>query len=243
MLGISATALAVCVAIAICGGAFRGFAGFGSGLIMSPILLMFFPPIVAIPAMLIFELIASLRLVYEARKDIEWRRVAWFGVPACVSVQIGAYALAVADAATIKTVVSIVVLISVVLIGKGYRYQGRLGPKVSGVAGLIGGFLSAMAGVGGPPIVLTMMADESPEENVRANLIGYFLLVGGVSMMTYFLAGMLSMKSVVFAGASLVPYLIATHIGALAFRKYGGTYFRPAALALLAIVATASLIL
>ena len=241
MHGLDATSVAVCLAISVVGGTFRGFAGFGSGLIMSPILLVFLPPVVAVPMLCCMEVFASLNLAYNNRKSVEWGRVVWFAGPAILTIIAGAAALSVADPLVVRKVVAVVVLVTVLIMAKGWRYAGRLGPGVSAFAGAFSGFLSGLAGVGGPPVALTMLADESPEHIVRANLIGFFFISGMVAILNYALQGMLTVSTLTLAVLGVVPFMASVQLGAWVFRKTGGRHFRVASLVLLGIVGLAGL--
>jgi uncharacterized membrane protein YfcA len=56
-------------------GLIRGFAGFGSGMIMVAVLLSLYPPMLAMPTVLFTELVLSLVMLPAAWSQLRWRLI------------------------------------------------------------------------------------------------------------------------------------------------------------------------
>ncbi|MFQ5946921.1 MAG: sulfite exporter TauE/SafE family protein, partial [Anaerolineae bacterium] len=59
--------------IAVVAGLMRGFAGFGSGMLMAPVFAVLFGPIETVATIIIMEILVSIQLVPRALVEIEWR--------------------------------------------------------------------------------------------------------------------------------------------------------------------------
>jgi uncharacterized membrane protein YfcA len=223
--------------IALAGGAFRGFAGFGSGLLMAPLLTLVFPPAVAVPSMLMLSLSASVRLVPEVWSEVHWRRVASVAIPAILTVPIGVYLLTGLDAETVRRAVSAMVLCLVAVLAMGVRYRGADRLRVLAPTGMVSGLLSGIGGVGGPPVVLAFLSNEEPPESTRADLIAYFALIQIAAIASNLFNGNLGSEQLWLYLAAAPMFLIAIHLGSKRFRGSGGKNYRPLALGFLAIVA------
>jgi uncharacterized membrane protein YfcA len=229
------------VALSVLAGLFRGFAGFGSGLLMAPLLMVFVPPRVAVPAMLIIALGASARLVPSVWGQWDTKRVAWLVFPAMCSIPFGEYVLLMAPAEIVHRVVSGTVLAMVVIMATGWSYSGTLRWPALVPAGVVSGLLSGMGGVGGPPLVLVNMADSEPDR-ARANLIFYFVFSQFIAVTGFLVSGVIQSETLWYAGAALVPFFGAIHFGAALFDGGRASAGRGVSLGILAFAAVVGLV-
>lgn len=223
--------------IALAGGGFRGFAGFGSGLLMAPLLTIVFPPRVAIPVLLMLSLSASVRLVPEVRAEIHWRRVLRVGIPACLTIPLGVWVLTGLDADVVRRVVNGAVLVLVAILATGVTYPGADRLRVLVPTGAISGVLTGVGGVGGPPVVLAFLSMEEPPSSTRADLIAFFAMAQVMAVTTFLLSGNLGWSQVWLYLAAAPVFLVAIHLGSRLFRGSKGDHYRPLALGFLAVVA------
>lgn len=237
------TNIVIAIAIALLGGSFRGFAGFGGGLLMAPLLTLIYPPDVVVPMLLLIALVGDARLLPEVRKDVKVRRILWVAVPAFIGLPIGIYALKTLDAEVVRRFVSGTVLVLTALLFRGLRFENADRPLVLVPTGIISGALSGIGGVGGPPVVLAYLSLGEPAKITRANLIGYFALTGVVAVAMMLVGGVLEAESATLAALTAVPYFVAIHFGSRAFSKEerDGSY-RTIALGFLGVVAVFGLV-
>lgn len=235
------THLALVAGLAIVAGAFRGFAGFGSGLLMAPIITLFIAPSVAVPVLLILAFFASVRLVPEVWGAWNVRRVLMLAVPAVAAIPLGEFLLMTLEPRLMQRIISGVVLVLVAALATGWRSRRTFGWKVVVPAGLTSGLLTGMGGVGGPPVVLVNMAD-SEAADARANLIGFFIISQIAALATFALVGVIEPATYWYAGTAVVPFVIAIHFGALLFRPERAGAWRLASLVLLAAIACVGLV-
>lgn len=236
-----ASLLAV-VAIALLGGCFRGFAGFGGGLLMVPLLTRVLPPIAAIPVSLVLNLGGSMRLLYEVRREVDVRRVSSVAIPALLGIPLGVHALTVLDPSLVEDIVSVVVLAMVGLLASGLRFPGAAQLRVLVPVGWLGGLMTSLAGVGGPPVVLAFLSIGDPPQRTRANLIGFFVVGEVAALVMMAIAGVLSWEVAILGGIATPVFMLATVLGSRLFRHAKEGWYHRVALGFLALVALASLL-
>ena len=136
-----------------------------------------------------------------------------------------------------KFVISIVLLSAIALLASGWRIKGKINRVTTFTAGAIGGGLQGAAGMGGPPLVTTLLSIEDDAKITRSNIIialSTNSLMNAIAMLAY---GKISFDLLQFSIVASVLYVGATMLGAKFFRANGNEHFRKAALGLLTLIA------
>ena len=155
----------------------RGFAGFGSVMLMAPIFAILLGPTHMVPLITIIEIPVGMMLFMGARQDVDWKFIGPVTLVAAAAMPLGMWFLVNADTDLLTKVVSLIVLVFVVVLAIGWNYRGpRPLPLTLGIGGF-SGTMMATTSIGGPPLIVYMLAAAFPATTIRANLIAYFLLV------------------------------------------------------------------
>ena len=130
------------LAVTLVAGLMRGFAGFGSAMLMAPIFAILFGSAEMVVTIVAIELVVSLQLFPQVRRDADWRVLAPMSLAACAAMPLGVWLLASVDKGTIVTAVSAVIVAFVLLMWSGWRYTGRrsLAATIAGYAASCTGF-------------------------------------------------------------------------------------------------------
>ena len=206
-------------------GLMRGFAGFGSAILMAPVFAVLLGPVHMVPMVAAIELPMSVMLFLGCRRDVEWRFVAPLSAIAIIAMPLGIWFLVNLDSGVITKVVSIIVLLFVAVLITGWRYKGpRPLPLTLGIGG-VSGAMMATTSVGGPPVLLYMLAAEMPAATVRANIVAYYLLTGFVLVAMVISASPTGTAAVIDAGVVLPVILLSSWLGSrLAGKAAESTY-------------------
>ena len=132
---------------------------------------MVLPPVVAIGILVLIELPNILYLVPSSIRDANFKVLKPMLLGLFLSVPIGTMLLISTEPKTMRMVIAIILLFTVVLLASGWRLNGQIGNGVFFGAGTLGGFIQGSAGVGGPPLVTALMSLPDRSVNVRANII------------------------------------------------------------------------
>ena len=172
--------LAYAAAIALTAGTIKGFAGFGGGMFMVPLLSVLYGPVDAVIMILLLEAPSNVVLLPRALRDTNWPLITPLALATLVSIPVGTYVLVSADADMLRRLIGVLVLFFVVVMYTGWRYRGTLRVTSSLAAGVAAGFLAGAAAMGGPVLVMYLMADpDSVAARVRGSMltIAMFLIV------------------------------------------------------------------
>jgi len=237
---VSAT-FAVAAGAAMLAGLVRGFSGFGSALVLSPSLAALYGPKVAVPVALVLELALAVPLVPRVRHLVDWRRIALLCVAAALTVPLGARLLAIVDPEALRWAICALVFVAVALLLFGWSYEGRPHASATVATGAVSGLLGGSTGLSGPPVIFYELSGTQPIASVRASFIVYFSWVDVVAIVVFAIGGALTSR-VLLIGALLTPfYLAAALVGASLFGRADPLFYRRLAIAVLALVAVASL--
>ena len=176
--------LAYAAAITLVAGVIKGFAGFGGGMFMVPLFSILYGPVDAVIMILLLEAPANVVLLPRALRDTNWSLVTPIVIATLVSIPVGTYVLVTVDGDLLRRVIGVAVLFFVAVMYTGWRYRGALNATTSFGAGIAAGFLAGSGGMGGPVLVMYLMADpDTFAARVRGSmltiamfLIAYMLL-------------------------------------------------------------------
>jgi hypothetical protein len=223
-------------------GVVRGFAGFGSAMIMTPGLSAVYGPAAAVPIGLLMEILLTVPLMPTAAPLVEWRRIGALTIAAAATVPLGASLLLSLDAEFMRWVISAAVLTFVAMLSFGWRYTGRPNGIATLATGASSGVLNGATGMGGPPIIFYYLSGPDEAARARASFIVYFALIDSLAVAALWWEGALTAEVLQRALALSPLYLGAAWIGVRLFGRASDSTYRRVALVILAVVAAASLV-
>lgn len=185
MLFTSYAHLLAAIGTAAIAGLLRGITGFGSSLVLSPVLSIILPPADAVAITLLIGVSASLILVPRYFSQIDRSSVGALSVAGLIFVVPGIILLKVVNAETMRVLIAYtMILISVLMIAKP-RVELRASRWHSVLAGALGGMIMGATSMGGPPIVLYLVGREKDQRTLKANIVAVIgtLELGAIGVM------------------------------------------------------------
>lgn len=223
------------------GGLLRGFVGFGAALVIIPIVSLLYSPKEAVALHAVIEIPALFRLVPIAVRHADGKLVWPLIVGLAVMMPIGSWFLAYIDPEIMTLAIAIIVLTLVILIASDWRYRGRIGKPVSFTTGAVSGMIQGAAGVGGPPIVAVLLSRPDPPDIIRGNILAAMAAIHVIAIGVYGAYGFFTKDIIILGILFSPPFILAISLGARHYDKGGSSYYRRAALTVLACVALVSL--
>lgn len=215
-------------------GLMRGFAGFGSAILMAPIFAMLFGSADMVVTVVAIELIVSFQLFPQVRQHADWQLLRPMSIAACAAMPFGVWLLASVDKNTIVTCVSAVIVFFVVIMWTGWRYKGRRSTAATIMVGGISGAMMATTRVGGPPVLLYLLSGNDPPQVNRANIVTYYFLTQFLLIVIVMASGVAGMDALIRAILLLPVMLLGAWIGGRAFQGLGNEQvYRQVALVIL----------
>ena len=231
------------VGVALLAGLIRGFAGFGAGLVMAPGFAAVLPPALAVPSLVLLDLLASARLVPSAIGRAHIATVVPLGAAALVGIPLGSWILLGAAERPLRVAISLIVLLFAALLAVAPRRRSTpRGPALAAIGGL-SGLLTGSMGIGGPPAILLLLSGPRDADDARADLITFIGLTQTVVVITYLLQGLLGLAALGLAALLTVPFVAALLLGEQLFRRSERRNYRPICLVAIAAIALGGLAL
>ena len=140
-------------------------------------------------------------------------------VATVICVPIGNWFLFLLEPEIIKRFIGIIIVSASILILFGWRYRGRLGHGPAAVAGALSGLINGFIGLGGPPMVIYLMAIDKTAEVQRACILVGMAVVSIMIIITLAIGGVFTLETV-FRGLLTTPLQwIGGALGAWLFLK------------------------
>lgn len=216
-----------------CAAMLRGFTGFGFGLAAVPILSLALPPRGVVPLVVTLQVVIGLGGLRAAWAQCDWRAVRALFPGLLCGIPVGLSILTILSPNPVRFTIGAVILISVWLIQRGLRMPPNPSWALSGCVGLASGIISGLASMGGPPVVVYLLAVGHSPARMRATAIVFFMLSGVVSFIPMAATGLIT-RDVILWTAGSVPLLYGgTRLGTWAFGRAKPHHHRIVALATL----------
>lgn len=234
--------LAVAAVFAI-GSFVQVVAGFGSALVIMPVLTQFVGIKTAASVLALTSAAVSVTVLYQNRHGLRWREAVWLMASAAVGVPLGTLALKQLPAGPVVALLGLVLigygLYSVAMLWRGSEGNdedaaeavadggtraGRLGAVAAGLcAGLLGGAYAT----DGPPLVIYGAMRRWPKDAFRSILQACFLLDGALIVLCHGAGGLVTRDVLMYclygvpgmALGLLAGTLLDPHIDRAAFHR------------------------
>jgi uncharacterized membrane protein YfcA len=172
----------------------------------------------------------------EAAKQCDWRAVAVLFPGSVLGIPIGLAILTALPPNLVRLVIGGVILASVVLIHRGARLPANPSRLVSATIGLISGVINGLATMGGPPIIVYLLAIGHSTARLRATSMVYFMLSALYTLIPMTWRGLISRETLIWSLASIPVLFLGSRVGTWGFHKARPVHHKATALAVLVIL-------
>lgn len=208
----------------------RGFTGFGFGLAAVPLLSLALPPAKVVPFVVVLQAIVGIAGVRGAWKLCDWQAVRRLTPGLIIGIPIGLTVLTALPANPVRMAIGLVIAASVVMLWRGARLPPNPSMPLTLSVGLLSGVISGLASMGGPPIVVYLLALGHGAAVVRASSIVYFMLSSFVSLVPMTFKGLIDQEILIWAAASVPVLYAGSWIGTWGFHRAKPHHHRNTAL-------------
>ena len=218
--------LALAVVIGALAGVIRGITGFGGAMVMSPPLALLFGPQLAVPVVLLLESIVAAPMLVQTRKLVRWRVILPIVLASAFTVPIGGYVLLSADPLILRRAIAAIVIVFSLLLLRGWRYAGAHRRATGAGLGAVAGAMLGATSIGGPPVILYLLAGPDRIEVTRANLTLFVVTSSLAGIVMLWFSGLLDLTAL-WTGLLLAPgYYVGLVAGSRLFSRFNDTRFR-----------------
>jgi uncharacterized membrane protein YfcA len=238
-LSVEPGSLIVAIFAVFVAGIIRGYSGFGFAMVAVTSMSLVLPPVEVVPTVLVLEVLASLRLVPQVRKDIDCYSLRWLLIGSFIGIPFGVYLLATVPAAPMRISISLMVLIASISLMRGFAWKRMPGIILILITGLACGMLNGAAAIGGPPVILFYLSSPAGVKTSRASIIAYFLGIDTLCLIMAAVQGLTTFQTLLLTAVCLVPLLLGITVGSRMFIKIDQAFFRRHVLILLILLSIA----
>ncbi|MFK0033677.1 sulfite exporter TauE/SafE family protein [Pseudomonas monteilii] len=172
---ISPLVTAYCLAAVFVAAVARGFSGFGFTMLSIMSLSFVLPLTTIVPAMVILEIAAGVKLLPAIWRHVHWRSIRVLVMSSVAATPLGAYLLAEVSADAVKIVLALLIMACCVVMISGYKLQKMPTVFQTAATGAGSGVLNGALGLGGPPVIVFFLGSPLALEAGRASIIMAFL--------------------------------------------------------------------
>jgi len=236
MTGIAAVAFAVAVVAAIA----QATTGFGSALVVVPLLTISLGPESAVVSATVMSAALSAYAMARHRRHVAWRSMLTVSMAALLGMPLGLLALSWLSERTLTALIGGVLLLFIFVIIRGFHLPQR--SSTEAVVGIISGGLLTSTGMNGPPIVAAFQAMRLPPVTLRATLLSSLCFQDLAAVCGFASIGRISPVILFVVAAGLPGLALGWFVGDLIFARFRPRQFRWAILTMLTVSAVTALI-
>jgi uncharacterized membrane protein YfcA len=230
--------------IIVCaGGLVRGYTGFGSNLVMVPLLSLIWSPAEAVAMTMGISIVTAAQMAPGALPLANKREIVPMIAGMILCTPLGTYLLLTLDQEVTKNIIAGFVLLLTLITLRGWQYTGPRSVITSLTAGGVGGVITGVAGVGGPPIVLYVLALKEEVTVQRANIIVLMAFMGTFAFVYLILGGEVGVSTLTRIVFCIIPSVASVWIGMRLFNILPSRAFRLMVLWMLIVISIMILVL
>jgi uncharacterized membrane protein YfcA len=137
------------IIVGLVAGTLSGSVGFGGGMVLLPVITYFYGVEIAVPVSTIAQLLSNLSRAALGWREIHWRQVMWFLIPALPFTALGAFGFSLVDKVLMTRLLCLFLIIFSVM-----KLRGKLhlpsGYRTMLLGGGLTGLVNGLLGISGP---------------------------------------------------------------------------------------------
>ena len=209
----------------------RGVSGFGSALIITPLLLFFYDLRTVVAIVVILEIVSTAYFTIEVFKEVNWKYIKSLLPISVVGIAFGAFFLINFEADILKKIFGIsVVLFSIrifiINLSKFKIKRNKWPHFLTYIAGIFAGLLGGLYGTAGPPVTIFLENQMKTKVDLRATLTFYFYIIDLIRIIPYIYSGMIGKEQLKLSTIMLPAAFIGMLAGRLLYLKLSEMFFR-----------------
>lgn len=225
-------------AVTLLAGVVLGFTGFGGALVMAPVFMTLVDPLTATSIILIVNAVVGLANLRQVGAETDWSIAKPLAIAACLTSPIGVWLVSSIDGDLVRRIVAVIVLVASVGLALRWKFPFSIRKPIgNAVLGAASGSLFGFGGVGGPPVIIGMLAEEIPPRVTRATLLTFFAIVQTCTLALLTLMGGVTASGVLYGIAMAPAYYLGSAIGLRLLTPERAWIFRSASIAVLVAIA------
>jgi uncharacterized membrane protein YfcA len=210
----------------------QSLSGFGFSLLIVPPLTLILGPRDAVVTANALGLLVNAVTLQRLHEHVDWRLGITLFAAAAVGMPAGLVVLMFVPRDALQVLIAVTVLVSTVLIWRGWRIEASGRGADIGV-GLVSGVLNTSTSMSGPPVVLYLQGKGFLRGMFRATLTAYFLASGALAVLLFLVGGQMDRDIAVTTLFAAPALLVGFVIGHALFHRLDEERFRQVVIGIL----------
>ncbi|MDP6063389.1 MAG: sulfite exporter TauE/SafE family protein [SAR202 cluster bacterium] len=223
------------------GSIIAGTAGFGMGMTASPFMLLVLDPRTVVVISNAMGIAVFTVVLYQSRRALPVKEMSVIAVVGLVGTPVGVFALSTVSTNLLRIGILVLIMFTAIAVvsnaGTIFGKSKTIGP----VVGFVVGAIIAAFGIGGPLMVLYLLARGWSSQMLRASMSFFFLINMFTGVVGYVVTGLYTKERVVLTLIVAVPVLIGFSLGGLLLKKLDENTFRQGVIAVILFTSTMTL--
>ena len=190
-----------------------------------------------VPFVVALQVIVGVAGLRAASKLCDWRAVRRLAPGLVVGIPIGLTILSRLPPNPVRLTIGLTIAASVAILWKGLRLPPNPSPAIAVAVGFTSGIISGLASMGGPIVVVYLMALGHGAAVVRATSVVYFMLSSLTALIPMSFAGMIDQEVLLWSVAAIPALFAGSWVGSWGFRLAKPHHHRATALIVLSVLA------
>ena len=227
----------------IISGLLRGYSGFGAALIIIPIFSSLYSPLTAISFHVLIEMPTLLVLLPSVVKIYDRKLINPSLFYLVTGVPLGFSFIGFIETVYLQLFIGFIVVVSVLLIWNGVPLAFAKNRRFFHLVSAMSGISQGLVGLGGPPVVTTLMSRKDGGLTARANIIVMMSVLLITSLISQIYANAITWLPVILALKLFLFYMLSNQIGKWLFFRYAQKLYSKIALFFLMLIGANSIFL
>ncbi|RCV62807.1 hypothetical protein C5S53_17140 [Methanophagales archaeon] len=188
----------------------RVITGFGSAMILTPVLSLFLGPKNAVIISILMESVMAVVFIVKEKLNFEIRQIFSGGI---VGIIVGIILFGLLPTRILGLIIGISVLTFSVIFLLNINFRTKREGLLFTVLGLISGSMGVLTGINGPPIVFGLVNQQYDATFIRRCLITYLIVIDIITLASFSISGYVTVDLVLLLIYSIPFILIAYVVG------------------------------
>lgn len=218
----------------------RGFSGFGFMLLAIMSLSFVLPVSTIVPAMVVLEVVAGLKLLPSIWGKVHWQSIRVLVITSLIATPFGAYLLARLPADSVRIILAVLIVFCALALLTGFKLRKMPSVLQTAATGAGAGVLNGALGLGGPPVIVFFLGSPLALEAGRASIIAAFLAMDLAALPAFWSLGLFTRDALHLGLLSLPVVVLGVWWGARLSQRVDEAAARKIILCLLLVLAVGS---
>ena len=204
----------------------QGFTGFGSALIMLPLLTLLVGVKTVVPMVILLGLCINVVLLLQIHRHLEWKRVRVLFTASVPGIFCGVYILKTMSTGFLELAIGgVLIVFPGYLMSRGVP-EREIAPVWAWPVGFISGVLGGSVSAGGPPVIIYTAMQPWDKLPIKSTLVGFFLLTSMTTCVVQAANGFMTREVLILFAEGLPALVTGVLAGSYLFDRIDSGAYR-----------------